>query len=619
LHIDIWGTYITTPSVTPKAASVAVEVTIQNTSNKAPFTVLTEIYSPSGVLAGKAEQAVVSSADSSARVKQAISVSNPKPWSLENPTLYRAKVKIVQNGKVIDETTTPFGIRTIQLDAQTGFTLNGKNIKLKGGCIHHDNGPLGAAAIDRAEERKIVLLKQQGYNAIRSSHYPPSPALLRACDSLGMLVIDEAFDMWEVAKTPQDYHLYFKDWWQKDIQSMLLRDRNHPSIIMWSIGNEIPEVGDSSGYAIGRQLAAAVRRLDATRPITQAIPPFIPLKKGKTWDESAAPSFAEMDVAGYNYNFGKYEGDHKKFPDRIMMATESYPNKALENWNLVEKHRYIIGDFVWTAMDYLGEAAIGHTKLDSKKQFRMYLGWPWFNAYCGDIDLVGNKKPQSYFRDVLWRNKPIAMAVHAPIPDGMVENVSYWGWLEEQQSWTWPGAEGKLLQVRVFSRAPMVRLYLNGKVIGEQTIADSVITAVFQVPYQPGTLKAVNVEAGKETDVVTFMTAGTAKHLRLKADKSTIQNNRNDLSYVMVEVVDDKGQVVPNAEVPIQFAVSGGGEIAGVGSGNPTDVASFQRPERKTWRGKCLVIVRPNGKRGMITLKATADSLTPAQVNIKTH
>jgi len=256
------------------------------------------------VATGKQSIAVTTDSVISSRLN--IIVQNPGVWSISKPQLYKAKTKLLQDGKIIDEVITPFGVRSIHFDAQTGFTLNGKSIKLKGGCIHHDNGPLGAAAIDRAEERKIELLKQEGYNAIRLSHNPPSPYLLDACDKLGMLVIDEAFDMWEEAKTPQDYHLYFNEWSTKDIQSMVLRDRNHPSIIMWSTGNEIPEVLDSSGYATGKRLADAIRDLDTTRPITMAIPVFAPLgRKNKTWDNSA-PSFAHLDVAGYNYGFPKY-------------------------------------------------------------------------------------------------------------------------------------------------------------------------------------------------------------------------------------------------------------------------------------------------------------------------
>jgi beta-galactosidase len=311
-----------------------------------------------------------------------------------------------------------------------------------------------------------------------------------------------------------------------------------------------------------------------------------------------------------------YEGDHEQYPSRIMAGTESFPLEALENWNLVEKHSYIIGDFVWTAFDYLGEASIGHSTYDKTENSQFFVGWPWYNSWCGDIDIIGNKKPQSYYRDVVWRNSPIAMAVHEPKPEGLIENTSKWGWPNELQSWTWPGAEGKSLSVRVFSRAPMVRLFLNGIVIGEQEIKDGSITAVFKVPYQSGSLKAVNVENGKETDSIEFKTTGLPERIRLTADKTAINGSRNDLSYVMVEVVDDNNQVVPTANLPIQFSITGAGEIKAVGNADPTDLSGFQKPEKKTFRGKCLVIIRPTGSTGIINLRGIASGLSEGQITI---
>jgi beta-galactosidase len=614
VHIAPWGVFVSTPQVTVNSASVQVKTTINNKQASAKnIQLVTNILSPEGKTVGRSEKMITLNANASKTDEQNITVTKPALWSGESPRLYKTVTEIREGDKVSDRMETSFGIRSIKIDAVNGLTVNGKKVLMKGGCIHHDNGPLGSVAIDRAEERKVEILKKNGYNAIRCSHNPPSSYFLDVCDRLGMLVIDEAFDMWTKPKTPQDYHLYFKEWWQKDLDAMLLRDRNHPSIILWSIGNEIPERVDSIGLATRKMLKQRVHEMDPTRFITEAI------HRTPGWDDKTPAAFDNLDVAGYNYVWQRYLPDHQRFPNRIMMGTESYPNEALENWNLAEKHPYILGDFVWTAFDYLGEASIGNSTLDSAKGFNPNLGWPWFNAFSGDIDLIGNKKGPSYYRDIVWRNKPIAMAVHAPIPDGLVENVSRWGWPDEQQSWTWAGAEGKSLQVRVFSRAPIVRLFLNGKVVGEQKMKDSSITAVFNVSYQPGTLKAVNVVNEKETEVVEFKTTGTPSSIRLIADRTNIRSDRNDLSYVMVEITDDKGQVVPNAEIPIQFSISGTGEIAGVGNASPTDMESFQRPERKTWRGKCLAIVRPTGKSGTITLKASANGLTPAQLVIDTH
>lgn len=614
VHIVPWGVYITTPQVSTQNATVQVKITTRHKQSSGRNSrLITTLFSPEGKIVGKTEHNLALDGDTSETQQGNILLTNPALWSVETPQLYKAITEIKESNRVIDRVETPFGIRSLSFSPQKGFLLNGRRVILKGGCMHHDNGPLGAATIDRAEERKIEILKKNGFNAIRTSHNPPSKQLLDACDRLGMLVLDEAFDMWTRQKNDDDYHLYFKEWWNQDLTSMILRDRNHPAVILWSIGNEIPERADSTGLAIRKMLKQRVQQLDPSRLVTEAI------CRTPQWEKRTPAVFEDLDVSGYNYVSNKYETDHDSFPNRVMVGTETYPDKAYENYNLAEKHPYVIGDFVWTAFDYMGEAAVGNNKYNSTKDYKHNLGWPWFNAYCGNIDLIGNKKTSSWYRDVVWRNRPIAMAVHAPIPDGMVENITSFGWPDETLSWTWPGAEGKSLQVRVFSRAPVVRLLLNGKIIGEQEIKQGDIIAVFTVPYQPGTLKAVNVENGKETDALVFKTTGTPKRIRLIADRTAIHAGRNDLSYVMVEVTDDKGQVVPNTEIPVHFSINGVGEIAGVGNGSPTELASFRRTERNTWKGKCLAIVRPTGKSGTITLKATSDGLTPSQIVITTY
>ena len=328
--------------------------------------------------------------------------------------MYSAEVEIVAAGKTVDVVSTPFGIRKIEVDAERGFRVNGQMLKLKGGCVHHDNGPLGAAAIDRAEERRIELLKANGFNAIRTSHNPPSPAFLDACDRLGMLVVDEAFDCWEQAKNPQDYHLRFKEWSDSDIAAMVRRDRNHPSVVIWSIGNEIPEQFRTNAIPIQKRLREAVLAHDSTRPVTQAICNDWG-QVTRNWDKLSDPAFLHLDIGGYNYLPQKYESDHARHPERVIMGTESYPKDFFEYWSLVEKHPYVIGDFVWTALDYLGESGIGHSVLSSDKD-PFFMSWPWFNAWCGDLDICGFKKPQSFYRDVVWRRSPIEMAVHVPLP-----------------------------------------------------------------------------------------------------------------------------------------------------------------------------------------------------------
>jgi beta-galactosidase len=624
LHIDQWGIYITTPKVSAEEATVKVITNISNEKNeKSAIIVHTHILDANGKFVTETETKQSINANDKTTISQEIIFKSPKIWSVDSPDLYKAEISVIVNERTEDIITTNFGIRTIAFSAENGFTLNGKKMELKGGCMHHDNGILGAAAIDRAEERKVEMLKANGFNAVRCSHNPPSEKFLEACDRLGMLVIDEPFDQWEKAKNPDDYHNFFDQWWEKDFSSMILRDRNHPSIILWSVGNEIEERAESSGAKIVNGFKTVLKLLDPSRLITEAVnDPWD--HPGNVWAYTA-PAFALLGVGGYNYQWWEYENDHKKFPDRIMMGTESVPKEAFENWQLVEKHPYVIGDFVWTAMDYLGESGIGHTACENEKGNQLK-PWPWFNANCGDIDLIGIKKPQSYYRDVVWRRSKIEMAVHAPLPDRCKETVSYWGWPDEQQSWTWPGIEGKKMEVNIYSRSSLVRLELNGKMIGEKSISDSAkLTAKFDVPYEPGELKAIAIEdarlpggQGKEVATVILKTTKTPKSIRLKADRSTIHASRNDLSYVTVEIVDDENNVVPNADIPVEFSISGAGELAGVGNANPADMGSFKQPKRNTYRGRCLVILRPKGDAGDIVLEAKAQGLQSAKIIVTT-
>jgi len=620
LHIDQWGVYITTPKVSAREATVNVITNISNQKNdRSDITVHTHILDADGKFIAETETQQSINAHDKANISQEITVNSPRLWSGDSPYLYKAEISVLVNGKAEDVSTANFGIRTITFSAENGFMLNGEKVELKGGCVHHDNGVLGAAAIDRAEERRIELLKANGFNAIRSSHYPPSEKFLEACDRLGMLVIDEAFDMWQKPKNPDDYHKFFDEWWERDISSTVLRDRNHPSVILWSVGNEIQERADSSGLEIIKKFKPIIHKLDPSRLITSAVCEFWD-NPGRSWAATAS-TFGLLDVGGYNYQWWQYDSDHQKFPQRIIAGTESVPQHAFENWQLVEKDPYVIGDFVWTAMDYLGESGIGHSTCEIKGvKDSLLRPWPWFNANCGDIDLIGNKKPQSYYRDVVWKRSKIEMAVHAPMPNDCKEIISYWGWPDERQSWTWPGNEGKKLEINVYSRSPLVRLELNGKIIGEKNISDSMkLTAKFEAPYEPGELKAIAIEEGREIATVLLKTANTAKTIRLKADRSAISANRNDLSYVIAEIVDDKGNVVPNADIPVEFSVSGAGEMAGVGNANPSDMASFKQPGRNTFRGRCLVVLRPKGSAGDIILEAKAQGIEAAKITVKTR
>ena len=611
VHVQQWGVYITTPDVSQKTATVNLVTNFTGNSNMQAFKLRTRILDAKNKVVAEKTANIPGTEEP---INQAMQLSNPHLWSPESPYLYHAETDILQNGQVIDHVVTSFGIRSIDISAEKGFLLNGSPVKLRGGCVHHDNGPLGAAAYDRAEERKVQLLKQNGFNAVRTSHNPPSQHFLDACDRLGLIVIDEAFDQWERPKNPEDYNLYFDSCWKKDIDAMVLRDRNHPSVVFWSIGNEINERADSSGLAITRKLYDAVKRLDTTRPVTESLCHFFD-HPGYKWDTTAA-AYALLDVGGYNYLWRQYEADHAKYPDRIMMGTESFAKEAFENWQQVEKHPYVLGDFVWTAVDYLGEAGIAHTGLDSTRNFPLPK-FPWFNSWCGDIDLIGGKKPQSYYRDVVWNRSKLEVLVHAPIPEGHKEAVSYWGWPEERHSYTFPGAEGKPLQVNVYTRYETVRLVLNGKIIGEQNAsAQTKLTATFTVNYQPGVLKAIGLKNGKAADSVELKTAGKPARIRLTADRTRIQATPGNLVYITAEVLDEKGQLVPDASNLLHFNISGGGEIIATGNADPTGMESMQQPKHKTFEGKCLIIVRSK-KAGKIRLNAAGENLQDGSVVIE--
>jgi len=616
VRIPLWGLSVATPKVSSDLSTVEFSIAVQNRGNSPQdATIRTRILGPGGAPAGTGEQVHSLSANGESKTTQSLDIKGAQLWSHATPHLYRAEVEVLIAGKQVDRSTVTFGIRSVEVDIDHGLRINGEVVKLKGGCVHHDNGILGSAAFDRAEERRVETLKASGFNAIRTSHNPPSPAFLDACDRLGMMVIDEAFDCWNLGKNVDDYHVYFEDWWERDIESMLLRDRNHPSIIFWSIGNEIDGRRESTGVAIAKKLHDAVKSIDTSRPVTMAVPG--PYDHNLPEWQANDPAFLHLDVGGYNYQWQQYEIDHKRFPNRIIMGTESFPFEAYESWRSAERLSYVLGDFVWTGIDYLGESAIGHSILNQTP------GWwrqqyPWFNSYCGDIDLIGDKKPQSYYRDVLWGDSKLEIAVQRPLPAGRTEELANWGWRDELRSWTWKGYEGKALNVRVYTSGDQIKLMLNGKEIGSKPVPESAkLIAQFDVPYAEGELRAVAFKEGAEIATIAYKTVGKPAQLRVKADRTAIRASRGDLAFITVEITDAAGNSVPDIVRKIDFHVDGSGELAAVGNGNPKDVTSFREPTCRTFRGRCLAILRPSGREGAITLRVTADGLAPASVVVK--
>ena len=583
LHIAENGVFVTTHDISAEKAIVGVEVTVANESDR-DRNAMVVVDSGMMMVAVPARQTKT--------VATSYAVRNPHLWSPDDPYLYETKVELKESGIVIDEHRARFGIRSFSYDAEGGFVLNGKPLLINGACVHHDDGVLGAMAFDAAEIRKVRQMKEAGFNLIRTSHNPTTRAFLDACDSLGMLVIGEAFDGWRTAKKPYDYSTLIDSCYREDIRAMVERDRNHPSIICWSIGNEVIERKDIRVITTARQLKQAILDYDKTRPVTEAL---------CAWDddwEIYDPHFDVLDIGGYNYMIHKHATDHQRNPRRVMWQTESYPRDAFQNWALVHGYPYIIGDIVWTGLDYLGEAGIGRYYYEGERAGEHYVdgGQPdWHGAYCGDVDVTGWRKPISHYREMLWKDsKDLYMAVKEP--DGYHGKIleTRWSVWPTWESWNWPSWEGKPIDVEVYTKAPEVTLYLNDKPIGTKAVSQSTeYKAVFTVPYEAGTLRA---EAGGKR--ATLSTAGEPARLRLTADRYVMTAGGQDLSFITVEVIDREGRVCPNAAIPCEAIVKGQGTLLSFASADLKDCEPYTSPRVTTWKGRALLVVRSSQKKG---------------------
>ncbi|WP_311950597.1 sugar-binding domain-containing protein [Mucilaginibacter terrae] len=615
VHIQQWGVNISTPEANSKKATVNLKVNVQNQSIIAQNIILAvNIYDKRNKRVGNGEVSATLNANSVKEVTRDIILKSPFLWSPHHPDRYRAEIKIIQKNTVPETYTTRFGIRKIEYSAEKGFVLNNTPIKLNGGCVHHDNGPLGAAAYDRAEYKKAELLKGAGFNAVRTSHNPPSEAFLDACDSLGLLVIDETFDGWRERKNTYDYSLYFDKWWKKDTEAMVLRDRNHPSIVIWSIGNEIIERKTLEAVQTAHKLVTQVHKLDPSRPVTSAMASW-----DKNW-EIFDPLFAMHDIGGYNYLMQHAEADHERVPSRIILQTESYPRDAFSNWKAVNDHAYVVGDFVWTAIDYLGESGIGRNYYTGDlpgEHWERDL-FPWHGAYCGDIDLTGWRKPISHYREILYSERQnLYMAVKEPNKYYGEIHETLWSVWPTWESWNWPGHEGKNIDVEIYSKYPLVRLYHNGKLIGEKaTTRNEEFKAVFTIPYEPGELKAVAVVNNKEVNPVILKTAGEASQIKLSADRTVLKPDGQDLCYISVELMDGQGNLQPNAEDQLTFSIKGSGTITAVANANLKDISPYIGHQKNAWKGRAMVVVKSSSQGGNIELSVTGAGLKPGKVNL---
>lgn len=629
VHFKHWGTFITTPVVDASGTSlVSVKTVLVNESDRERVmqvaVSLQGTTNDGGSLNAAKETIVRLQPNEEREAELLIDVPNACLWSPDTPHLYEANLTVAEQdnpNEPIDQVTETFGIRSIAFNAEQGFLLNGQPIELNGGCLHHDNGILGASAFDRAEERKAELMKAAGFNAVRTSHNHPSTAFLAACDRIGLLVIDEAFDGWRVAKTPHDYSKYIDQHWRDDLAALVLRDRNHPSIFAWSMGNEVIERKEIQVVTTARKLARYCRELDPTRPVTSAL---------CAWDsdwEIYDPLAEAFELVGYNYMIFKHRTDHERDPQRVMYQSESYPREAFRNWAYSADHPYIFGDFVWTAVDYQGESGIGrwYYEGDSPGEHYHRNQFPWHAAYCGDIDFVGQRKPISYYRDMLWNvDRPLYLSVKEP--NGYYGDIreTQWSVWPTFESWTWPGHEGKPIEVEIYSRSPRVRLYLNDSIVAERaTTRAEEYKAVITVPYTPGTLRAEAIDEqgnpipSMNTGHNTLRTAGTPYAIRLVADRTAIQANNQDLSFITVEVVDKNGVVCPNAADELTATLSGRGVLAAFGNADIKELGCTVDNGHNVWKGRALAVVRSTYRRGNAVLTITGKGLKPAKVVIK--
>lgn len=620
VRIPLWGTYVTTPVVDASRSVAHVEVQVANLGAAAAASVRMTVLDPHGrhvVTQTTPAQTVNTGATQTYAAD--LGVAGAALWSPENPSLYQVAAEVLLGGKVVDAVRTTFGIRSLEWNGTDGFVLNGKQVKILGGCIHHDHGPLGAVALDRAEERTIEILKAAGFNAIRTAHNPRAPYMLDVCDRLGMLVWDEFSDIWDVANSKDDYSNYFPQYWQQDLTSMILRDRNHASVIIWSLGNEIPG-GDPNNY--GPRMKALVKSLDTTRPITTGGTPF-----SASYDDVLDVHYGNWD----SQQFDDSEGDsvfstHASDPAKAVTQSESFAATIYDDFKLAEDNPWMAGNFVWTAWDYIGETGIsapayGATYQDaSQYQLGATFGvipYPWFSSFSGDFDLIGQRKPQNYWRAVVYGLSKIEMMVERPAPPGTEQVALLFGYFDELESWTWDIPQGQPMTVHVYTSGDNVTLLLNGKQIAAKGLTDADrMIATLSVPYTPGELTAIATRNGTEIGRKTLTTTGAPAALRLSSDAGSLTTARDDLAHVLVEVVDAHGRRVPDAVVKVGFAVNGAGQLAGVGNGNPHNADSVQRPRRWTWHGQALAILRPAKTPGILTLTATAQGLKSASTKM---
>lgn len=673
-HIAHDGIFVYTDHITNGDAFCKAEITVVNDLAKATgdaegFLKLTVSKKDTKEVVAVRYQKISLPAGTSQVVPQAFVIENAELWDTENPYLYevKAQLSLTSTGNVHmsldnrqdlmaqtdyeDEITTRFGVRTITADAKNGLLLNGKSIKLKGGCIHHDNGILGAASFYDAEYRKVKLHKDNGYNALRLAHNPQSEQILDICDELGMIVFDEAFDVWNLPKNSFDFSHQFAEDGIKEIEAMVRRDRNHPSIFFWSIGNELTEQGGmAAGYEVSAMLAKTVRNMDSTRLVSGALCSFFKgldnednaafwqtfhkeMPQGgsvinmdnsygkKIWMEYTAPFVKDWDVVGYNYLNYHYETSHELFPDRVILCTESKPGQFEDYWSDVERLPYVIGDFLWTSMDYIGEAGIGKSIYCSEEEVpqmsRMlnYAAYPWRLAQAGDFDLCGNVRAQGRYHQIIWGANDTYIFAKDPKNNGKIALIGRYGWAEGGNHWSWNCENGTAVSVDVYSRAEEVELLLNGKSLGKKPAgAECHFKAEFEVTYEAGTLTAISYQDGQEVSRDEVKTVGEPVGLKITMEKNQIAADGESLAYGIVEIVDAEGNWVPTAEDTLaKVSVEGAASLAGFGTGRGQTEENYTKGEFTSFEGRWQVILRAGTEAGEAGVHVEAEGLGHAE------
>ncbi len=612
-HVAHWGMFVTTPLVSKEKALINIELKL-DLDPAAQTSVKTEIINPEGIVVASHKT------DAGRVVNQHFEIEKPLLWSVDSPNLYHAKTYIYKAGRLCDNYATAFGIRTFHCDAEKGFFLNGKHLKIHGVNHHHDMGALGAAVNTRAMERQLEIYKKMGVNAIRTAHNPPAREFLDLCDKMGFLVMDEAFDMWAKKKNKYDYHLFWNEWHKRDLEAMIMRDRNHPSIITWSIGNEIREQFDETGTTIARELVDIVKALDTTRLVTSALTEQDPAK-------NFIYQSKDLDLISFNYKHKEYLDFPKNYPGEKMLASENmsalatrghydmpsdsvrtwppaykadfdgnpdFTVSAYDNcyaywgsthedtWRVVSNNDFVAGMFIWSGFDYMGEP--------------VPYKWPARSSYYGVIDLAGFPKDTYYLYQSLWTSKT------------MLHLFPHWNWETGQTVDVWA----------YYNNADEIELFVNGKSKGIQKKGEGKYHAMWRVKYEPGTIKAISRKAAKMIMEKEIHTAGKAAKIELLADRKEIRADGRDLSFISVKITDKDGNLVPDANNLVNFEIDGAGFIAGVDNGCQTSHEPFKANYRKAFNGMCLAIVQNNGAEGNVSITASSEGLEPTTIKLRT-